>query len=176
VQETTVDWSLPDGARAAPIQWAVPERIRVGELANYGYAEEVGLVVELLIPPTWPVGTPMPVKADVAWLECESICIPSYATFVLSIPTGSATILSDDVAPMFAAARAALPAPTSWRAKVRGLNNTVTIRIEGPGMRIAAIKSAYFFPAEWGVIDHAADQEFIADKRGLTLTVAAGDI
>ncbi len=175
-QETAVDWSLPRGVRAGAIQWAVPERIRVGTIANYGYTEEVGLIVEISVPTNWPVGMALPVKADAAWLECESVCIPSYATFVLSIPTAPATVLAADVAPMFAAAREALPTPTNWHAAAHSTKDVVTIRIEGLGMRTEGIESAYFFPAEWGAIDHAAEQLFVADERGLTLTVAAGDI
>ena len=77
---------------------------------------------------------------------------------------------------MFAAAREALPTPTNWHAAAHSTKDVVTIRIEGPEMRTEGIKSAYFFPAEWGAIDHAADQLFVADERGLTLTVAAGDL
>ena len=76
-----------------------------------------------VIPATWPVGTPIPIKADAAWLECESVCIPSYASFAFMIPTSRETVLSNDAAPMFAAARSTLPMPTNWRAAARKFNN-----------------------------------------------------
>ena len=175
-QETAIDWSLPDGVHAGPIQWPVPRRFEVGDIANYGYADKVGLIVELAIPATWPVGTPIPIKADAAWLECESVCIPYYASFAFMIPTSRETVLSNDAAPMFAAARSTLPMPTNWRAAAQSQGNTVTIRIDGSGISPDQIKTAYFFPAEWGVIDHAADQQFVATEHGLTLSVAAGDL
>ena len=175
-QETAVAWTLPDGAHIDPIQWPVPRRIMVGKLANYGYDDEVGLVFDLTIPSTWPVGKSFPVKADAAWLECESICIPSYASFVFSIPTASATRIAKDAAPAFTAARAALPKPTNWRATADEVGDTVVIRVEGLDTHDGQIEAAYLFPAEWGVIDHASDQHLAVVEGGLTLTTGTGDL
>ena len=40
-EPTTIAWSLPQGFTAGGIKWPHPERIPFGELANYGYSEQV---------------------------------------------------------------------------------------------------------------------------------------
>src|SRR5205823_7777760 len=42
---TTLDWKLPAGFRAAPIEWPAPKALQVAPLVNYGYR---GTVMHLL--------------------------------------------------------------------------------------------------------------------------------
>src|SRR5258705_8946075 len=44
---TKIQWVLPEGWKAAEIQWPYPQNIPVGPLMNYGYEDEVVLLAEL---------------------------------------------------------------------------------------------------------------------------------
>ena len=44
---TSIEWKLPAGLTAGPIQWPVPRALPVGPLVNYGYEGEVLLLVDI---------------------------------------------------------------------------------------------------------------------------------
>src|SRR5262249_28495542 len=66
---TIVDWHLPAGVVAGPIQWPVPEKLVDGELTTYIYEDEVVLLVPLKLAADLRSG-PLDLKAKVSWLEC----------------------------------------------------------------------------------------------------------
>ena len=72
---TKIRWTLSEGWKAGPIQWPYPEAQRIGPLMNYGYADEVLLLVELT-PPADAKPGPIALQADADWLVCKDICIP----------------------------------------------------------------------------------------------------
>ncbi|MEQ9641588.1 MAG: protein-disulfide reductase DsbD family protein [Alphaproteobacteria bacterium] len=174
-QETAIQWTLPPGASAGPIQWAAPERIEYGPLVNYGYSDKVGLLSELTVPADWPVGKPFPVEAFVTWLVCEEICIPEEGSFALQIPTGPATVADSSVAALLAQARRALPQPSPWTARYAVDDARLSIVFDVPGLRADKLTGVYFFPTAWGVVDHAAPQRLAIDEAGLRLTVRRGE-
>ena len=45
------------------------------------------------------------------------------------------------------------------------------LRIAGAGLDTDALEDAYFYPDEWGVIDHAATQVVTTDAEGLTIVI-----
>ena len=47
---TKIEWVLPAGWKAGPIQWPYPHPLPVGPLMNYGYEDEVVLLSELTPP------------------------------------------------------------------------------------------------------------------------------
>ena len=85
---TRIDWELPEGFEAGPIQWPAPERIDVGPLTSYGYHGEVLLLTDIRVPQD-SAGS-IPIAARAFWLVCEEICIPGDAEFALTLPAGPA--------------------------------------------------------------------------------------
>src|SRR5689334_9775582 len=71
---TEIQWTLPPGWKAGPIQWPRPKRLPVASLIDYGYEGTPWLLSNL----TAPVDAtgPVTIKAAVSWLVCEKICIP----------------------------------------------------------------------------------------------------
>ena len=52
---TKIAWTLPQGFRAGPIQWPLPDKIvSPGDIINYGYSNEVMLLVDITPPATLP--------------------------------------------------------------------------------------------------------------------------
>ncbi len=106
-----IAWSLPEGVTASPIRWPRPELIRVGPLANYGYSGRAVHLVSLSVPPDWPAGTPIPIRAEAHWLVCAEDCIPESGVLELTPRTaGTAGAADPTWADVFANARGALPA------------------------------------------------------------------
>jgi len=81
----TVQWKLPEGYTAGPLQFPLPEKILAPPLVTYGYEMETLLLTEI----TPPAGQPLPAKikigADLDWLVCKEICLPGKASLDLNV-------------------------------------------------------------------------------------------
>ena len=166
---TKIAWTLPEGWTAGPIQWPYPEQQRVGPLMNYGYSDEVMLLVELT-PPADAKPGPAAIKADATWLVCKDICIPEKATLALdfAVSDGEPGAAAGNAA-RFAKARARLPVSiTGWNAESVLSGNKLTLRVMPPAGGAAPAKVA-FFPTQVNFIDHPAPQPFVRDGNGFRL-------
>ena len=109
---TKIDWQLPDGYKAGPILWPVPEKIvSPGDIINYGYEEEVVLLTEITPPAQLPSGGEVALQAKATWLVCADKCIPGEAQLSLKLPTGGEVQTAN--AETFARYRALLPIPAA---------------------------------------------------------------
>lgn len=105
---TTVAWQLPEGFKAGPIQWPIPEKIESpGDIVNYGYSDEVVLLTEIT-PPPQIAEKEITLKAKAEWLVCAEICVPGDAAMELKLPaaSGSASVANGDI---FGKYRAQIP-------------------------------------------------------------------
>ena len=151
---TKVDWKLPPGWQAGPLEWPVPKRLPVGPLVNFGYEGEVLLLARLAPPPALARGGQADLTARVDFLICKDVCIPSGADVKLSLPVREAANSSRRAA-QFVAVRATVPQPVALEA--------ATVAIEADRIRLsfqssAALKSLEFFPLEEARIEPAAKQ------------------
>lgn len=163
---TQIEWTLPAGYEAGPIEWPAPQRLPVGPLMNYGYKGGVVLLTRIT-PPEALEGDRAPrFVADARWLVCEEICVPEEATLGLDLGADPGTVDGARIA----TARRALPAPSPWPARVTRDGETVALRVEAPGLDSERLLDAYFFPASFGVFDAVAPQTVSVDAGGVTLT------
>jgi thiol:disulfide interchange protein DsbD len=83
-----IEWELPAGFKAGPIQWPLPTaHIDEGKLLTYVYENEVLLMVEITPPATLPPGD-VTLKAHLSWLVCEKICVPGKGDVELKLTPG----------------------------------------------------------------------------------------
>jgi thiol:disulfide interchange protein DsbD len=152
-QTTEIDWTLPPGASAGPIDWAAPHSFRFGSLTSYGYSEEVLHLVSLEVPKS---AASQPVKAQVSWLVCSEACIPGSASLSLELPWSDQPGPDERHAKAFATAENALPAPApaDWKGRFAASGEQLHLTIEGP----AAGAKAEFFPESNDLVDHSAPQ------------------
>lgn len=162
-----ITWTLPDGVSAGDIAWPAPQRIPFGPVMSYGYEGEVTLPVTLTVPAT--LDGPLEIVAEASWLVCEKICIPEEGILRLRLPAGPPATSAEGA--LFAAADAAMPQPSPWTAQAAPDG---TLTVEGAGISPQAVKQAYFFPAAWGMVDHAAPQPLSVAEGRLTLALPPG--
>ena len=94
---------------AGEIRWPHPQNLPVGPLNNYGYEDEVVLLVDLTAPADAKPGT-VPVKASANWLGCKEICIPEQGELDLALKVDAAEpAINDRFKPSFERARLMLP-------------------------------------------------------------------
>ncbi len=171
-----VDWTLPAGVSIGPTRWPWPSLIRVGPLANYGYSGQAVHLFRLQIPEDWPVGEPLRIDADARWLVCREACIPEQGRFSLPLDVVDSQAGGGraDAPPLFAAARARMPAPEPILAELEGAGEGV--RLSVPSRHLPeSMTGAWFFAGRWGLIDHAADQPWRLGDEALTLQLRPGE-
>ena len=85
---TRIKWSLPEGWKAGEIQWPHPQNLPIGPLMNFGYEDEVVLLVDLAVPADAKPGTAT-IRAKADWLVCKEVCIPEKGEHELSVPVAA---------------------------------------------------------------------------------------
>ena len=89
---TAVEWQLPAGVVAGPLQWPLPRKFEEeGGLVVYGYADEVLLMAEATAPSALATGDTLCLAAEVSWLVCRELCIPGEASLALVLPVATAS-------------------------------------------------------------------------------------
>lgn len=95
---TQVDWRLPQGFSAGPLQWPTPERIVTDDddpafrLVSYGYHDAI-LLWTVVTPPAQldpQQIEPLQFAAQVNWVACKELCVPGEALSALELPAGRA--------------------------------------------------------------------------------------
>ncbi|HET7085187.1 MAG TPA: protein-disulfide reductase DsbD domain-containing protein [Rhizomicrobium sp.] len=167
---TEIQWTLPSGWKAGPIQWPRPKRLPVGPLMDYGYEGTPWLLMTLTAPADAAGSATL--KAAVSWLVCEKICIPEDAIVTLNLAVGKQEA-DASVAKDFADARALLPVASPWKLNY-ALGNTLDLYVAAPSLAAAHPTSADFFPAKGGLIKNPAPQLVGYAKDGLVLRLTPG--
>ncbi len=153
---TQLQWTLPAGLQAGEVDWPLPRKIPIGNLANYGYEGTVLLPVPVTVGPDFrppPFGD-VTVQLQASWLVCRKECIPEDGSFTLKLPVGGST----------AANGAAFEA--AWKARPAAIPATgSTLRIAADGkaleLRVQGLPAAargrelQFFPETPEVIETA---------------------
>jgi len=167
---TKIRWTLPEGWTAGPIQWPHPEAQRVGPLMNYGYSDEVMLLVELT-PPADALPGPVTLKADADWLVCKDICIPEKAALTLAyaVAEGEPAAVAGN-ASLFGSARARLPWCLPGGPRNPSLRQYAHAS-RGSARRLRRAGKVAYFPHRENFIDHPAPQALVRDGNGFRLDV-----
>ena len=167
--------NLPEGATAGNIVWPGPDRIPAGPVMSYGYKTEIVYPISVTVPRNATPGSTLAVSADAEWLVCEKECIPESGSFRLDIPISAApTPAGADVRAAFAIADARRTVASPWSARLAVEGDALALTVEGADLTQAAVKDAYFFPATWGVADHAAPQQLSLTEGTLNLALTKG--
>jgi thiol:disulfide interchange protein DsbD len=172
-QPPVLQWQLPFGFSAGEIEWPTPEKLKRSTLADYGYKDDVMLLV--------PIHTPAGLKADskidiglkMKWLICSDVCIPDHADLHISLPSSSTTTQDPNNTGAFKTATGHLPKPWphSWTARtISGKDDFVLIINAGK-----PVASAEFFPLAPEQIENAARQTVQKTARGARITLKKSD-
>ena len=170
---TTIQWKLPAGFKAGPIQWPLPQRLPIPPLMNYGYENEIVLPVEITVPKDALLsmqGQNARLAARADWLVCKDVCLPGGADLEITLP-----VVQGNPAPeaKWAALFDKALATTPLRAISGALATTSDgmIDITLPGVKAAALSGVYVFPTIEGLVEHAAPQTVRETAAGLVVSV-----
>jgi len=172
---TQVNWELPDGFSAGPLEWPYPETFTNESLVAYGYTDTVLLLSKITPPKSLPADQQITLQADVNWLACKDSCVPGNAHLSLSLPVSDIQPKADaQAASLFAEAREALPqllGAEEGDLTVQTKPDEIVMNFKPKPGSFGEIELMQFIPQEGEVIDYAAPQPFHIEKEGVTLNV-----
>lgn len=139
---TTIEWTLPEGFTASPIQWPLPHHtIEPGDLEVFAYDGKVLLIVTIT-PPAKIAESTVSLKASAQWLVCAEICVPGNANLDLALPVAATAQPAN--AEIFDSFRQQLPRsePAPYGLKWSSEGKTISLTVDG----VAGAKSVELFP------------------------------
>lgn len=172
---TRLNWQLPAGAQAEPIQWPIPQHFEIGPVTNYGYANAVTLLTEVSLPRTLAVGSQVPIEVEANWLVCHEVCIPQKARLGLSLPVVAADAPASPTDPLITQARAQLPQSPTWSTTVARSGTGLTLTLPAQAVPADVKPVLRFFPSEWGPVSHAGAQHVSRQGGAWVLHLPAGE-
>ncbi len=172
---TQVNWQLPEGFTAGPLEWPYPETFKSESLVAFGYTDTVLLLSKITPPKSLAADRPVTLEADVNWLACKDACVPGNAHLSLSLPVSDAQPVADaQKSALFAEAREALPKQLGAEEgdlTVQLKPDEIVMSFKPKPGSFGEIEEMQFIPQEAEVIDYAAPQPFHIGKEGVTLNV-----
>jgi DsbC/DsbD-like thiol-disulfide interchange protein len=169
-----VKWRLPAGFAAGAIEWPTPRRLGTPSIVDFGYEDEVTLIVPMHAEAGLSSKEPEQLAAEVRVLVCREVCIPGKAQLSLTLSIKSQTPAPDArTSDLFAAARKLLPrpAPGNWRFSVDDARDSFVLTAN-VGHQVT---QAVFFPLVESQIDNAAPQKLVPAAAGFRLTLRKSD-
>jgi thiol:disulfide interchange protein DsbD len=150
-----VNWQLPPGFSAGPLQWPSPERFPTLSLMDYGYQDSVLLMAPLHVPPQLRVAS-VPIAADLRWLVCRDMCIAGRAQLQMTLPVAASAGPNPATHPLFETARSLLPKPMppGWTLSAHSRKDAFLVHLRTG----KAEHGVYFFPLVPGQIEDSAPQ------------------
>jgi thiol:disulfide interchange protein len=129
---TQIDWQLPPGFRAGPLQWPLPNREQEpGGLEVFDYNNEVLLFAQVQAPEQLPAG-PIEIAAKSNWLVCESECVPGDAQLSLKLNDGGQGPANQDIFTKYSASvpKTGSP-PVGYSVSMKPSGNQMVIEFAG---------------------------------------------
>ncbi|GAB5534200.1 MAG: thioredoxin family protein [Rubricoccaceae bacterium] len=153
--QVRVEWDNAEAITVGPLQNPYPTRIDIAGLTSYAFENEANLLARVAVPEDF-AGDELVLSGQAMWLICADICLTAEQPVSLTLPIGTPSTTGQlDVA------RSLLPVQAEgWRASASPADSSVVLHLTPPQGWDGSLEGAQFFPAEEGVLDHAAPQTF----------------
>jgi len=141
-----IEWQLPAGFSAGPIQWPTPS-IKDGDFGkSFVYTDSPVLLVDISVPATLQAGQTVNLTAKATWQICSDSCMNETKDFSLSLPVSAAMVADPAQAEFFTQARGKLPKPNPrWSASAYPADGGFVVRLSPQG----AAGGPHFAPVEF---------------------------
>ncbi len=169
-----VKWQLPAGVKVGEIEWPTPRRLGTATIVDFGYEDDVMLLVPLRASAAAAAQGLAQIGAEVKVLVCREMCIPGKAQLSLTLPLKSQPLAPDArTAGLFAAARKAMPrpVPATWRVSATDTGDSFVLS-GNLGYRATQVE---FFPAVESQIKNASPRQLEIKVGSFQLVLQKSD-
>ena len=167
------NWTVPDGVTMGDLRHPAPTLLELAGLASYVHKGAFTLLTDLNLNDDVAPGTSITLRVNLSWLACsDTLCVPERATLDLLLTAGDGTT-NAAAAPVFRAAKAALPVEGRLKMVVGRQGGDWRFDIDGEARLDAS--SVRLFPAQDGWFAASAPQTVVRREGGWRVTVAASD-
>lgn len=164
---TTVEWQLPEGFTAGPLEWPYPHYFNDDEVASYGYTGEVLLMAQITPSPSVRMGKDVPIAAKVAWLACNKICVPGKADLTFLMPVTVSVPARSEWVERFKKARRDVPVPLEgWKTSFFYEEKKMALQVSPQPWTKGAVRELMFFPFEEAILEYAVPQTLKQEGPG----------
>lgn len=128
---TSMQWKLPAGFKAGPLEYPEPEATKMFRIRAQGYERDVLLQTEIQAPADLKPGMLITVAGQAAWMACGNTCHPDTVPLSMVLPVAATAEPDPMWQPLFVKERAAYVRPSdAWAASAeeKGLNVILTLR------------------------------------------------
>jgi thiol:disulfide interchange protein/DsbC/DsbD-like thiol-disulfide interchange protein len=162
-------WTLPDGWRAGPLLYPVPDRLLVMGLMNYVYERDYALLATVQVPASAEPGATFPIDARLDYLVCTNeVCVPEAASVSVELAIGQPGAPNA----AFQSYRRALPRPLGSEGRFEIANGRLRVAIPLPAS--TPVETPYFYPVTSDAVRHSEAQSISRSGDMLIVELAPG--
>lgn len=128
---TSIQWKLPPGFKAGPLEYPEPEATKMFQIKAQGYERDVLLQTQLEAPADLKPGSQITLRGKAAWMCCGNTCHPGTMELTLTLPVATTSGPDPRWQPVFAQERSRYARPSdAWTATAeeKDMNVTLTLR------------------------------------------------
>ncbi len=167
-----INWQLPEGLTAQPLEFPIPERIPAGPLMSFGYNHEPLFLTQIVVSSQLQPGQTLDIVAEVDWLICKVECIPGEAVFSLRLLVSGRSEIDENARTRFQAIRAVAPIKSdSWSLTAEQTAKEITLVGRKSVAAAEMPEELVFFPHRKGLIENAGQQVLTLTDDGFSLRV-----
>lgn len=129
-QAPSIQWSLPAGFSAAPIQWPTPD-VKDGLFGkSFVYPGSPVFLVSIKTPATLEIGKTITLTANASWQICSESCLNEEKSFTLTLATAAQAEKDSNHSAIFEKALTHIPEqPTTWTFSANSAGDDITLRV-----------------------------------------------
>ncbi len=86
---TSMDWRLPEGFKAGPLQWQLPQITTMAAYTVWGYEKEALILADITPPKSLKPGDQVVIKGNARWMCCGRQCHPGFEELRLNLPVAA---------------------------------------------------------------------------------------
>ncbi len=175
--EPLMEWVLPEGFTAGPLQWPHPQRFDDPPFATFGHEEEVLLFREIRVPHDLESGQTLEFTVDVEWQVCKEICIVQHEIVSLQLD-----VHDESPAParqeQFARADERLPVTDpDWTFTVAETGGGYRLSVTPPdSLDVELVMRSEFFPKQTGFLRTGPYHWETDDARARMMVIPEGPV
>ena len=168
-----IEWKLPPGFTAGPLQWPTPEVKDGYSGKSFVYPDSPVFLLDIAVPTTVTVGASVSLTAKATWQICAEGCMNEEQEFTLNLPVVAASAPDPAQAELFKAARNQLPQPTAaWSFTAYPVGAEVALRLSPrAGATPPAAAPVEFIPNEKFLQPISAGGKVVKDGTDWVITV-----